>query len=143
MRAQSWFGIVVFTVLAGSGMGVANALELTADQQRAINQGLSGQQVDHSQAAAQAQVGGRLADTVPTNPMPDRVAANVPSVKNLLFVRLPDRVLLINPDDHTIAEIVVDTGGAASRPVEGSTGMGAHDDGRNDSNGNKDNTGNK
>ena len=139
MRPQFRIGIVILTFLAGSGMAFASGLDLTADQQHAVNRGLSDQQVEHSQAAAQTQVGGRLADTVHTNPMPDRVAADVPAVKNLLFVRLPDRVLLINPDDHAVAEIIMDTGPAASRSGDGSATTGAHGGGS-DPNGSNDNS---
>jgi hypothetical protein len=50
------------------------------------------------------------------HPMPGNVAADVPETKNLLFVKLPDRVLLIDPDSKAIAEILLagDTTGSTS-----------------------------
>jgi hypothetical protein len=41
------------------------------------------------------------------HPMPSNVASDVPATKNLLFVKLPDRVLLIDPDSKAIAEILL------------------------------------
>jgi len=44
-----------------------------------------------------------------------------PETKTFLFVKLPDRILLIDPDSKAVAEIV---GGPAS------TGSGQHDSGQ-------------
>jgi hypothetical protein len=38
--------------------------------------------------------------------MPDDVTAQVPETKTYLFVKLPDRILLIDPDTKVVAEIV-------------------------------------
>jgi hypothetical protein len=50
------------------------------------------------------------------HPMPNNVASDVPATRNLLFVKLPDRVLLIDPDSKAIAEILLagDTTGSTS-----------------------------
>jgi hypothetical protein len=50
------------------------------------------------------------------HPMPNNVASDVPETKKLLFIKLPDRVLLIDPDSKAIAEIVLagDTTGGTS-----------------------------
>jgi hypothetical protein len=39
--------------------------------------------------------------------MPNNVSSNVPEAKNLLFVKLPDRILLLDPETKMIAEIIV------------------------------------
>jgi hypothetical protein len=41
--------------------------------------------------------------------LPTNVTNQVPEAKNLLFVKLPDRVLLIDPDSKMVSEIVMDT----------------------------------
>jgi hypothetical protein len=38
--------------------------------------------------------------------MPDDVTAQVPETKSFLFIKLPDRILLIDPDSGRVAEIV-------------------------------------
>jgi hypothetical protein len=40
--------------------------------------------------------------------LPSEVTAQVPQTKGLLFLRLPDRVLLIDPDEKKVIEIVGD-----------------------------------
>jgi hypothetical protein len=39
--------------------------------------------------------------------LPSDVTAQVPATKNLLFVKLPDRILLIDPDERQVAEIIL------------------------------------
>jgi hypothetical protein len=38
--------------------------------------------------------------------MPDDVADQVPETKRYLFIKLPDRIVLIDPDTNMVAEIV-------------------------------------
>jgi hypothetical protein len=41
--------------------------------------------------------------------LPNNVTDQVPEAKNLLFVKLPDRVILIDPDSKQVSEILMDT----------------------------------
>jgi hypothetical protein len=41
--------------------------------------------------------------------LPNNVTDQVPEAKNLLFVKLPDRVILIDPDSKQVTEILMDT----------------------------------
>jgi hypothetical protein len=41
--------------------------------------------------------------------LPNNVTDQVPQAKNLLFVKLPDRVILIDPDSEQVSEILMDT----------------------------------
>ena len=49
-----------------------------------------------------------------TKSVPNNVTAQVPETKGLLFVKLPDRVLLIDPDNKAVLEIVADSSTAGS-----------------------------
>lgn len=40
--------------------------------------------------------------------LPSNVTDQVPEAKNLLFVKLPDRIVLIDPDTKLVTEIVMD-----------------------------------
>jgi hypothetical protein len=51
--------------------------------------------------------------------LPNQVTTQVPQTKSYLFVKLPDRILLIDPDTKLVAEIV------AAPP--GTTGSGSSD----------------
>ena len=50
--------------------------------------------------------------------MPSNVTNQVPETKNLLFVKLPDRIVLIDPDNKLVTQIVTDntmnTGGSTT-----------------------------
>jgi hypothetical protein len=48
--------------------------------------------------------------------MPDDVTAQVPETKDYLFVKLPDRILIIDPDSKTVAEIVAAPATTGSSP---------------------------
>jgi hypothetical protein len=59
-------------------------------------------------AGAQPQVGSKVPDSMSAQALPNNVTDQVPEAKNLLFVKLPDRVLLIDPDSKLVTEIVMD-----------------------------------
>ena len=104
------------TVAIFSSIGYASAQrasgydhpDLTATQQRTVNQGLAN---SPSQPApgAQPQVGDKVPDSMNAQSLPTNVTNQIPEAKNLLFVKLPDRVLLIDPDSKMVSEIVMDT----------------------------------
>jgi hypothetical protein len=41
--------------------------------------------------------------------LPSNVTDQVPEAKQLLFVKLPDRIILIDPDTKRVSEIVMDS----------------------------------
>lgn len=80
---------------------------LTQQQQQSVRNGLASQPTDPAPGGYQGEVGAKVPDSLTAHPMPNNVASDVPATKNLLFVKLPDRVLLIDPDSKTIAEILL------------------------------------
>jgi hypothetical protein len=83
--------------------------DLTARQQQAVNQGLAASPSQSAQAGAQPQVGNKLPDSMTAQALPNDVTNQVPETKNLLFVKLPDRIMLIDPDTKLVTEIVMDS----------------------------------
>jgi hypothetical protein len=121
MRQQLRAGATAFALLASISLasaqrGQAADQPLTQQQQQSVNQGLANQPTDSAPAGYQGQVGSKMPDSMSAHPMPNSVASDVPETKNLLFVKLPDRVLLIDPDSKAIAEILLagDTTGSTS-----------------------------
>jgi hypothetical protein len=51
---------------------------------------------------------------------PDNVTDQVPEAKNLFFVKLPDRIILIDPDTKLVTEIVLDATTTGSSPSSSS-----------------------
>jgi hypothetical protein len=121
MRQQLRVGAAVFALLAGISLASAQGgSQLSPQQQQSVSKGLANQPNDNAPTGYKGQVGAKIPDSVTANPMPNNVTADVPAAKNLLFVKLPDRVLLIDPDTKTIAEILLasDTTTTGSVPGE-------------------------
>jgi hypothetical protein len=124
MRQQLRAGTIVLALLASVSLASAqrgpgtDRPDLTPQQQQTVNQGLASQPNDSAPAGYQSQVGSKMPDSMTAHPMPGKVASDVPETKNLLFIKLPDRVLLIDPDTQIIAEIVPVTETTGSVPGE-------------------------
>lgn len=122
MRAHFRAGAVLVALLSAGMAGAQqqgspspDQTRLNAQQQHSVNQGLAQQPNDSTPSGYQGNIGTKLPDDVTAHPMPNNVATDVPQAKNLLFVKLPDRVLLIDPDSKIVAEMVLaeDTTGSS------------------------------
>jgi hypothetical protein len=128
MRQQLRTSAVTLALLLGVGFAAAqNApsttpgtaqgpLHLTEDQKHAVIQGLKGEQTQSSPADAQPQVGSRAPDSTTMHQLPNDVASQVPETKTYLFVKLPDRVLLIDPESKMVAEMIMESDAMSSGP---------------------------
>ena len=90
--------------------------DLTATQQHAVSQGLASSPSQSAPVGSQPQVGNKLPDSMTAQALPNDVTDQVPQVKNLLFVKLPDRVMLIDPDTKLVTEIVMEGVTTGSNP---------------------------
>jgi hypothetical protein len=118
-------GAVTLAIIGSVGFAAAQRAagnDLTPTQERTVSQGLAS---SPSQAApaTQPRVGDKLPDSMTAQNMPSNVTDQVPEAKNLLFVKLPDRIILIDPDSKLVSEIVMDSStttgsnpGSASNP---------------------------
>src|SRR5258705_8654795 len=82
--------------------------DLTPKQEQMVSQGLATSPSQAAPAGAQPQVGNKVPDSMTAQALPNNVTDQVPEAKNLLFVKLPDRVLLIDPASKLVTEIVMD-----------------------------------
>jgi hypothetical protein len=89
---------------------------LTPAQQQMVSNSLSSTPSQSAPSGAQPQVGDKVPESMSAQSMPHNVVDQVPEAKELLFVKLPDRILLIDPDTKLISEIVTEpaTTGATS-----------------------------
>jgi hypothetical protein len=90
---------------APSGAGGQEKLNLSQSKEQMVSQGLKGETAQSS-SGYQGEVGSKPPDSLTQKQLPDDVTAQVPETKSYLFIKLPDRVLLIDPDTKTVAEIV-------------------------------------
>lgn len=88
--------------------------QLTSNQQHAVNDGLASSPSQSAPTGAQPQVGDKVPDSMSAQQLPSNVSDQVPEVKRLLFVKLPDRIVLIDPDTKLVSEIVMNDGDSAT-----------------------------
>ena len=97
-------------------------LNLTQQQKQAVNRGLSSEPSQNAAADPQIRVGEPLPSSITPHVMPKSVTEPVPETKWYEFAKLPDRVLMVDPKDRSIAEIILipttpaTTGAAPSSP---------------------------
>ena len=90
----------------GAAESIQPRLNLTQQQKQAVDRGLSGQPSQNTAAGLQMWVGEPLPNSMTPHAMPNSVTQLVPETKNYEFVKLPDRVLMVDPTDQSIAEII-------------------------------------
>lgn len=81
---------------------------LTPAQQQMVSTGLASTPSQSASSGAQPQVGDKVPDSMAAQSIPHTVTEQVPEARQLLFVKLPDRILLIDPDTKLVSEIVTE-----------------------------------
>jgi hypothetical protein len=130
MRTLIQASTLVLAVVGSVGFAVAQNAPGDANQQEKLNlsqskegqvtKGLSGEQ-SQSAPGYRGEIGSKPPGSLSAKRMPDDVAAQVPETKNYLFIKLPDRILLIDPDTLAVAEIVGAPTTAGSGPSPASS----------------------
>jgi hypothetical protein len=95
---------------AASHMSTAAAsdtLNLSATQQKSVWKDLSRHATNQSPPSGfNATVGQAIPSGISTYPLPRQAARDVPAVKPYRYAMLQDKVLLVNPADKKIADVV-------------------------------------
>ena len=105
-------GAITLAIFGSVGFAAAQtgpSTVLTSNQEQMVSQGLASSPSQSAPAGAQPQVGDKLPDSITAQQLPSNVTDQVPEAKNLLFVKLPDRIILIDPDTKLVSEIVMDS----------------------------------
>src|ERR1700687_4736922 len=100
------FGSIGFAS-AQSGPG-ADHPNLTPTQERTVSQGLAASPSEGAPVGVAPHTGTMLPDSLAAQALPSDVSDRVPEAKQLLFVKLPDRIVLIDPETKLVTEIVMD-----------------------------------
>jgi len=119
MNRLLYSGAISLVILGSSGVTMAqNANDtgqrndahpnLNPAQQQMVSTGLASTPSQSAPSDAQPQVGDKVPDSMAAQSMPQNVGDQVPEAKQLLFVKLPGRILLIDPDTNLISEIVTE-----------------------------------
>jgi hypothetical protein len=105
LALASFGGIGIAAVQHGVGVG-RNPLDVSAAQLQAIRHGLARHPVEPAQSGQHVGIGSRMPSTLAPQRFPNQVTLAVPQTRNYRFVKLPDRVLPVDPASETVAEIV-------------------------------------
>jgi opacity protein-like surface antigen len=87
--------------------GASDTLTLSGDQQSTIWNDVSRHAAN--QSAPQdfnAQIGAAVPSSISTYPLPRKAARDVPAVRPYRYAMTRDKVLIVNPSDHKIADVV-------------------------------------
>jgi hypothetical protein len=113
------FGSGNMTAAQNPAGGQQEKFDLSQSKERMVSQGLSSEPMQSAQGY-EGRVGSTPTSSLSQHALPDEVSTQVPETKNMLFIKLPDRILLIDPDSRTVAEIVAEplTTGSGTSPAK-------------------------
>jgi len=92
---------------SGSSAAASDKLDLSSAQQKSIWKDI-GRHAANQNAPSDfnAAVGTAIPDGVNTYPLPRQAARDVPAVKPYRYAMLQDKLLIVNPSDKMIADVV-------------------------------------
>jgi hypothetical protein len=115
MRMQLRAGTLVLALFGGIGLaagqgmsgdaGAQEKLNLSKSKEDMISQGLKSEPTQSS-PGYRGDVDSKPPDSLTQKQLPNDVTTQVPETKTYLFIKLPDRILLVDPDSKAVAEIV-------------------------------------
>jgi hypothetical protein len=118
MRMQLRAGAIALALVGSVGFAAAQSspgagnpgssqekFNLSPSQEQSITQQLS-KEPTQNVPGFQGQVGSKLPDSANAQRLPAAAQAQVPEAKAYLFVKLPDRIVLIDPETKLVAEII-------------------------------------
>ncbi|MGL3214148.1 hypothetical protein [Bradyrhizobium sp. BR 1433] len=123
---------VTLALLGSAGFAAARKADtaqadLTSSQQQVTGQGLAASPPESAPGGTQPQVGSRQPDSMKAQALPDNITDQVPEVTSPLLVKLPYRIVFINPDTKLVTEIVGEpnTSGSSSENIVRRSSCGA------------------
>jgi hypothetical protein len=128
MRQHLCAGALALALIGSVGIAAAQRLTtpsqvtLSPPQADAIAKGLANQPNDTAPSGYQAQVGDKVPDSMTQHAMPGNLTAQVPATDKLRYSKLPDRILLVDPDNMMVVEII-----PVTSSTTGSGDMGGRD----------------
>ena len=85
----------------------ADKLSLTSTEQKSAWKDLNGQAANQNAPSGfQPQVGAMVPGSIKLEPIPSKTATNVPSLKPFDFAMVQGKLLIVNPSDKKIADVI-------------------------------------
>lgn len=90
----------------GTPVVTTPSVNLTAEQRHVIKELIKDMKVEKASGDMQLTVGGAVPSSVQKHAFPQEVFQKVPQVRNHEFFLKDDRVVVVNPRDNTIADVI-------------------------------------
>jgi hypothetical protein len=99
-------GVTAHAQLLTQGEVATPRLKLTLEQEHVIKEFIKDLKLDPPATAARAGVGDAVPQDTTLRPMPDELGRKVPQIKTHRFVYTPDRILIVDPKDNRVADVI-------------------------------------
>jgi hypothetical protein len=84
----------------------ATTVNLTLEQRHVIKEVVKDLQLQKAPGSVPVSIGATVPQTVPLQTIPAEIGAKVPQVKTHRFFVTVDRIVLVNPNDNRIADVI-------------------------------------
>jgi hypothetical protein len=85
---------------------VSRTVNLTAEQRHVIKEVVKDMNVQQAPAEAPSAIGNAVPQSVTLQPMPADIAQKVPQVKSHMFYLKGQQVVLVDPKDNKVADVI-------------------------------------
>jgi hypothetical protein len=117
MRKNACRSAITAAFLGSIAVATAAEVNLTDQQKQTIAQSVQTEKGQPAPAGFMPRVGASVPQSMSRHQLPSNVTAQVPAVKNLEYTKLDNNnVLLIDPDDRRVAEIIAPAGTTGAAP---------------------------
>jgi Protein of unknown function (DUF1236) len=99
-------GVTAHAQLLTQGEVATPRLKLTLEQEHVIKEFIKDLKLDPPATAARAEIGDAVPQDTTLRPMPDELGRKVPQIKTHRFVYTPDRILIVDPKDNRVADVI-------------------------------------
>jgi hypothetical protein len=118
MRKSAFYTATAIAFLGSVAVATAAELNLTAQQKQTIAQGVQTERGQPAPAGFLPRVGVSVPQSLTMHQLPATVTSQIPAAKDMQFAKLDsDEVLLIDPKDKRVAEIIMSSGTTGAAPT--------------------------
>jgi hypothetical protein len=117
MRKIVYRSAMTAAFLGSIAVATAAEVNLTDQQMQTIARSVQTEKGQSAPAGFMPRVGASVPQSMPVRPLPSNVTTQVPAAKNLEYIKLDNNnVLLIDPNDRRVAEIITPSGSTGAAP---------------------------
>jgi len=115
MRTSLYGATIALALIGGVGLAGAAQLNLSSAQKQTILQSVASEKGQAAPVGFQARVGEKVPQSLSMHQLPSSATSQVSAAKEFEYTKLANNeVLLINPKDRQVAEIIMPSGTTGS-----------------------------